>query len=48
MFATKRLISSFILSVVAIACTSVTWSQSGTTVNEGDWPDHHGGKFAQR
>lgn len=48
MLATKRLISSFILSVGAIAFTSIAWSQSGTTVNEGDWPDHHGGKFAQR
>jgi len=48
MFATKRLISSFILGVGAIACTSVAWSQSGTTVNDGDWPDHHGGKYAQR
>ena len=48
MFATKRLISSFILSVGAIAFTSVAWSQSGTTVYDGDWPDHHGDKFAQR
>jgi len=48
MFAIKRLISSFILTVGAIVCSSVAWSQSGTTVNEGDWPDHHGGKFAQR
>lgn len=48
MLATKRLISSLILSIGAIAFTSVAWSQSGTTVFDGDWPDHHGGKFAQR
>tara|TARA_B110000858_G_scaffold3502_1_gene4073 strand:+ start:48225 stop:50162 length:1938 start_codon:yes stop_codon:yes gene_type:complete len=48
MLTSKRQISLFILSIGAIACASVAWSQSGTTVNDGDWPDHHGGKFAQR
>lgn len=45
---TRRLLSSFILSVGALAFTSVAWGQSGTTVYDGDWPDHHGDKFAQR
>jgi glucose dehydrogenase len=48
MATTKRLISSFIVSMAALVFTSAAWSQSGTTVNDGDWPDHHGGKFAQR
>jgi len=48
MFAKKRLIPSFILSVGALAYASVALSQSGTTVYDGDWPDHHGDKFAQR
>lgn len=45
---TRRLFSSIILSVGALAYASAAWSQSGTTVYDGDWPDHHGDKFAQR
>ncbi|MDG1024849.1 MAG: PQQ-binding-like beta-propeller repeat protein [Gammaproteobacteria bacterium] len=42
------LISSFILSLGTLAFASAAWGQSGTTVADGDWPDHHGNKFAQR
>lgn len=45
---TKRLISSLIVSISAMACVTVAFAQSGTTVNDGNWPDHHGDKFAQR
>ena len=44
----NRLISSFILSIGTLAFASAAWGQSGTTVADGDWPDHHGNKFAQR
>ncbi len=43
----KRLISSMMMGV-GILSASAAWSQSGTSVYEGDWPDHHGNKFAQR
>lgn len=48
MLTSKRLISSFIVSVGALTSASAVWSQSGTSVDEGDWPDHHGTKTAQR
>lgn len=48
MLRSKRLISSFIVSVGALTCASAVWSQSGTSVYEGDWPDHHGSKTAHR
>jgi len=44
----KRLISSFIVSVSALACAPGAIAQSGTSVHEGNWPDHHGSKWAQR
>jgi quinoprotein glucose dehydrogenase len=44
---TKRLISSF-LAGVGIACTPVVWSQSGTDVSKGDWPEYNGNSAAQR
>lgn len=48
MIRTKRLISSCIVSVGALACAASAFSQSGTSVYEGDWPDHHGNKYGQR
>lgn len=44
----KRLISPFIITVGALVCAPLALGQSGTSVNEGDWPDYHGGKFSQR
>jgi quinoprotein glucose dehydrogenase len=44
----KRLISSFIFSAGALVSGSMAWSQSGTSVYEGDWPEYHGNEFAQR
>lgn len=44
----KRLLSSFVLSAAAVAFASPAISQTGTSVYEGDWPDYHGGKSAQR
>ncbi|MDA1369946.1 MAG: pyrroloquinoline quinone-dependent dehydrogenase [Proteobacteria bacterium] len=48
MVLSKRLISSFIVSIGTLGCASMAWSQSGTSVYEGDWPDYHGDMFAQR
>jgi len=48
MLRSKRLISSLIVSVGALSSASAAWSQSGTSVYEGDWPDHHGSKTAHR
>ena len=45
---TKRLISPFIIAVGALACAPLAMSQSGTSVNEGDWPNIHSGSAAQR
>ena len=48
MMTTKRLISSFLMGAGAIACASAAWSQSGTDVAKGDWPDYNGNMAAQR
>ncbi len=42
------LISSFIIGAGAMVFQSLAWSQSGTSVYDGDWPDYHGNKHAQR
>ena len=35
--------------ILALICIPrLSWSQTGTSVFEGDWPDYHGGPFAQR
>jgi len=48
MMTTKRLISSLLMGAGAIACASAAWSQSGTDVAKGDWPDYNGNMAAQR
>lgn len=48
MVTTKRLISSFIMSAGILIFSPVAWSQSGTSVDAGDWPDYHGNMGAQR
>jgi quinoprotein glucose dehydrogenase len=48
MITTKRLISSFMLSLAALTSAPAVWSQSGTDVYAGDWPDYHGNQLAQR
>jgi len=45
---TKRLISSFLTGVGFLTCASTVWSQSGTDVSKGDWPDYNGNMAAQR
>ena len=42
-----------LLSLVGVIATTpflsvCLWAQSGTSVNEGDWPEYHGGQMAQR
>ena len=37
------------LLILAVICVPrILWSQTGTSVFEGDWPEYHGGPFAQR
>ncbi len=44
----KGLIPSFIASVGILVCAPAAWSQSGTDVSAGDWPDYNGNMAAQR
>ena len=48
MIITKRLIPSFLLAAGACVCAPLAIGQTGTSVDQGDWPDIHGGKGAQR
>ncbi|MSR10265.1 MAG: pyrroloquinoline quinone-dependent dehydrogenase [Gammaproteobacteria bacterium] len=48
MLTTKRLLSSFVVSVSAFICASTAWSQPGTTIAAGDWPYYNGDMAAQR
>ena len=48
MATTKRLISSLIAGAGVLILSSTAWSQSGTDVYAGDWPDYHGDMGAQR
>lgn len=48
MVTTKRLISSLIMSAGVLIFSPMVWSQSGTDVSAGDWPDYHGNMGAQR
>src|SRR5215831_11885152 len=43
----KRMLSSVILSAVVLICAQSAWSQSGTDVSKGDWPDYKGNMAAQ-
>src|SRR5690554_4777197 len=44
----KRLASPFLLSAVSVAFATPALSQTGTSVYNGDWPEYHGSKSAQR
>ncbi len=48
MITTKKLISTVVMSAGILIGAPAAWSQSGTSVDAGDWPDIHGGKGAQR
>ncbi|MEX1197579.1 MAG: PQQ-binding-like beta-propeller repeat protein [Pseudohongiellaceae bacterium] len=48
MITTRKLMSSLIVSACIISASSMAWSQSGTDVSEGDWPDYNGNMAAQR
>ncbi|MBC7983788.1 MAG: PQQ-binding-like beta-propeller repeat protein [Candidatus Obscuribacterales bacterium] len=48
MIKTKRLISSFLMGVGIFTCAPAVWSQSGTDVSKGDWPEYNGNMAAQR
>ncbi|MEX0619331.1 MAG: hypothetical protein WDZ76_06030 [Pseudohongiellaceae bacterium] len=48
MITTKRLILPFMLTVGALACAPLALSQTGTSIDEGDWPVYHGNEYSQR
>ena len=48
MIKTQRLLSSFTLSVGVLVCAPLAMSQTGTSVDAGDWPGYHGNEAAQR
>lgn len=48
MIRTKRVVTALALSVSTLVCSSAAWSQSGTDVYAGDWPDFNGNMAAQR
>ncbi len=45
---TKRLISSLIAGAGILITAPAAWSQSGTDVSAGDWPEYNGNMAAQR
>lgn len=44
----QRIASTLIFATGALACTPLLLSQSGTSVNDGDWPNIHGEISSQR
>ena len=44
----KQFSSLVAAAIGASLCTSVVWSQSGSSIYEGDWPEYHGNELAQR
>lgn len=48
MITKRRLMSSLIVSAGIISASSMAWSQTGTSVSEGDWPHYNGNLAAQR
>ncbi|MBT8148120.1 MAG: PQQ-binding-like beta-propeller repeat protein [Gammaproteobacteria bacterium] len=45
---TRKLLTSFIAAAGAMALASAAFSQPGTSVNDGDWPNIHGSASADR
>ncbi len=48
MIRTKKLISALALSVGTVMSAPAVWSQAGTDVTDGDWPQYNGNLAAQR
>ena len=44
----NQLFSLLAAAIGASLCASAVWSQSGTSIYEGDWPEYHGNELAQR
>ncbi len=44
----RRVVSRFIVTASAIACVPLALGQTGTSVNQGDWPVYHGNELSQR
>ena len=43
-----KVVSRVIVTASAIACAPLALSQTGTSVDAGDWPVYHGNEFSQR
>src|SRR3989338_9129606 len=41
-------VSRFVLTASALACVPLALGQTGTSVDNGDWPVYHGNEFSQR
>jgi glucose dehydrogenase len=48
MLRTKNLISALVLSVGTVMSAPAVWSQAGSDVTDGDWPQYNGNLAAQR
>ena len=48
MLRTKKLVSALVLSIGAVMSAPAVWSQAGTDVTDGDWPQYNGNLAAQR
>ena len=48
MIITKRQISRFLLALGALVCAPLALGQTGTSVEEGDWPYYHGSETSVR
>lgn len=44
----RRVVSRFVVTASAIACVPLALGQTGTSVNQGDWPAYHGNEMSQR
>ena len=43
-----KVVSRVIVTASAIACAPLALSQTGTSIDNGDWPVYHGNEFSQR
>ncbi|MDO8272505.1 MAG: pyrroloquinoline quinone-dependent dehydrogenase, partial [Gammaproteobacteria bacterium] len=44
----RRVVSRIVVTASAIACVPLALGQTGTSVNQGDWPAYHGNEMSQR
>ncbi|MES3008877.1 MAG: PQQ-binding-like beta-propeller repeat protein [Pseudomonadota bacterium] len=44
----RRMVSQFVVTATAVVWVPLALSQTGTSVNQGDWPAYHGNELSQR